>query len=147
MLAPAAGVAAPTAIGTCADELALAHDVAQEREREHERVCFPPHESHGLFCGVFLSLFIGVYTISRSDFPATPAHAATCPPKARGRFFKRAWRRTWSPSRERSTSLVLTPLQTCNQQLAMMKRKHANATNLFTSWSKHARDYNQQITP
>ena len=86
LLAPAAGVAEPTAIGTCAGELALAHDVAQEREREHERVCFPPHESHGLFCGVFLSLFIGVYTISRSDFPSTPAHAATCPPKARGRF-------------------------------------------------------------
>jgi len=48
--------------------------------------CFPAHESHGFFYGVFLSLFIGVYTISRSDFPATPAHAATCPPKGRGRF-------------------------------------------------------------
>ena len=63
MLAPAAGVAAPTAIGTCAGELALAHDVAQEREREHVRVGFPPHESHGLFCGVFFSLFNDGYRV------------------------------------------------------------------------------------
>ena len=99
------------------------------------------------FSVAFSSLYSSVFT--RSPDPTSPPRPRTLRRAhlKRGDVFKRAWRRTWSPSRERSTSLVLTPLQTCNQQLAMMKRKHANATNLFTSWSEHARDYNQQITP
>ena len=99
------------------------------------------------FSVAFSSLYSSVFT--RSPDPTSPPRPRTLRRAhlKRGDVFKRAWRRTWSPPRERSTSLVLTPLQTCNQQLAMMKRKHANATNLFTSCSEHARDYNQQITP
>ena len=62
------------------------HGVAHDTAHTRESFSFHRLNVAALF-GLFSSLYsYGVYMIARSDIPATPAHAAPCPPEARGRL-------------------------------------------------------------
>ena len=81
MLAPAAGMAAPTGIGN--------GTLSRLRCRTHELVDtekFSRSQCDRVWHSFLYS--IGACNSLRSDFPAMPAHAASCPPLARERFMR-----------------------------------------------------------
>ena len=107
VLAPCTGMAVTTVIRNAGELFVLT-----ERARTHrtqKRECFRRTTSQR-FSDRSCFLFIRWLQDSAvHDLPATPVHAALCPPKARGRFYIRAWQSATPPHRERSTALVFTP--------------------------------------